>query len=50
MRDFEQDCLHFYGKMLEGKYKHYCPDFDYLPIDETCFEYQFCKCEFENEE
>jgi hypothetical protein len=45
MTDFEQDCMHFYGKVLEGIHKHYCPDFDYLPIDETCFEYQFCLCD-----
>ena len=49
MTQFEQDCLDFYGKILEGKYKHYCQDFDYLPIDETCFEYQFCLCEFEDD-
>ena len=49
MTEFEQDCLQIYGKILEGKHKHYCPEFDYLPIDETCTEYQFCMCEFEDE-
>ena len=44
MTEFEQDCLHFWGKVLTGKYRHYCDDFDGLPIDETCFEFQFCLC------
>ena len=49
MNEFEQDCMHFHGKVLTGKYKHYCQDFDYLPIDETCSEYQYCLCEWESE-
>lgn len=49
MNEFEQDCMHFHGKILTGKYKHFCPDFDYLPIDETCMEFEYCLCEWENE-
>lgn len=45
MPEFDEDCLQIYGKILTGKQKHFCPEFDYLPIDETCFEYQFCTCE-----
>jgi len=44
MTEFEQDCLPFWGKVLTGKYRHYCDEFDGLPIDETCFEFQFCLC------
>ena len=29
---------------LKGKYKHYCNDWDYLPIDETCHEFIACTC------
>ena len=29
---------------LTGKYKHWCPEWDYLPIDETCPEYSSCSC------
>jgi hypothetical protein len=50
MNQFEEDCKHFYGKPLTGKYKHYCPDFDYLPIDETCSEFEYCLCEWEENE
>jgi len=50
MTDFEEDCLHFHGKTLTGKYKHYCPDFDFLPMDETCWEFEFCLCEWKEDE
>ena len=49
MTEFEEDCIHHYGKILTGKYRHYCPEFDFLSIDDTCFEYEFCICEFEDE-
>lgn len=32
---------------LHGKYKHYCPDWDYMAIDETCPEWDCCTCKFE---
>ncbi len=48
MTEFDEDCLQIYGKTLHGKYKHYCPEFDFLPIDETCFEYEYCLCEWED--
>jgi hypothetical protein len=44
MTEFEQDCMQMYGKLLTGKYKHYCCEWDYLPIDETCYEYFACMC------
>lgn len=30
---------------LKGKYKHYCYDWDGLPVDETCLEFAYCNCE-----
>lgn len=30
---------------LKGKKKHYCPDWDYMAIDETCPEFEACCCE-----
>ena len=42
--EFDQDCLDIYGKTLTGKYKHFCLEFDGLPIDETCFEFKYCDC------
>jgi len=42
---FDLDCLYYtYGRLLKGRLKHYCPDWDYLPIDETCPEYSGCTC------
>lgn len=50
MTDFEKDCLHWYKKLLVGKFKHWCPDWDYLPIDETCAEFMACLCYEEESE
>ena len=44
MTDLDQDAIQIYGNPLTGKYKHYCCEFDYLPIDEHCFEFKFCLC------
>jgi len=49
MTEFEQDCTHFHGEILSGKFQHYCHEFDMLPIDDTCFEFMYCNC-FEGEE
>ena len=49
MNDLDQDSIDIYGEPLQGKYKHYCCEFDYLPIDEHCFEFKFCDC-FETSE
>ncbi len=48
--EFDQDCQHHYGKILTGKYKHYCNEFDGLPIDETCIEFAYCLCFEKNKE
>jgi len=39
-----KDCFRWHDKALTGDFGHYCPDWDYLPIDETCMEYQACTC------
>ena len=44
MTDLDQDAIEIYGKPLTGKYKHFCVEFDFLPIDEHCFEFKFCLC------
>lgn len=41
---WDEDCLHWMGMILTGDYKHYCPDWDDLPIDETCTEFGGCTC------
>lgn len=44
--DWIQDCLEAYGDVLRGKKAHWCPDWDFMPIDETCDEIEGCTCEF----
>ena len=36
-------------KRLKGLKKHFCPDWDYMAIDETCDEFQACCCEQYNQ-
>lgn len=48
--EWVEDCMHFHGKVLMGKYSHWCPEFDYLPIDENCYEFEYCLCEFEEKD
>jgi hypothetical protein len=43
LTDWEEDCLRWRGCVLTGKHSHWCPDWDYLPIDETCEEWP-CVC------
>ena len=47
-QDWIEDCNHHHGRLLTGKFAHWCPDFDYLAIDETVDEFQYCQCEWEN--
>ena len=42
--NWREDCLHFWGKELVGEYRHWCPEWDYLPVDETCEEFTCCLC------
>ena len=46
--DWIEDCNHHHGRLLTGKFAHWCPDFDYLAIDETVDEFQYCQCEWES--
>jgi len=42
--DWVEDCIFYWGKLLTGEYKHWCLDWDDLPIDETCQEIESCCC------
>jgi hypothetical protein len=44
INELDEESIKYYGKPLEGKYKHFCAEFDYRPIDETCEEFQYCLC------
>ena len=47
-KDFQKiwtrDCFNWHGRLLTGEKCHYCPDWDFLAIDETCPEYEACCC------
>lgn len=42
------DCMHWRGEILRGRYRHWCPEWDELPVDETTGEFPCpcftCKC------
>ena len=44
LTEWEAECLHWWGRILIGKYAHWCYDFDGLPVDETTEEWAFCHC------
>lgn len=48
--DWEIDCLHWHGRILTGRYQHWCCDWDDLPIDDTCEEFKACTCPKQAEE
>lgn len=39
-REWIEDSLHWRGRLLTGKFGHWCPEWDALPIDETCDEWE----------
>ena len=39
---WEGDCIKWRGRILTGKQKHYCWDYDGLPVDETTGEKCHC--------
>jgi hypothetical protein len=44
LSEWVTDCMQTYGRVLDGAHAHWCPDWDYLPIDETCQEFESCIC------
>ncbi len=41
-KEWQEDCMITYGEVLTGEHCHWCNEWDGLPIDETCSEYEFC--------
>lgn len=39
-----EDSKKYHGKVLTGKFAHWCLEWDDLPIDETCPEFKVCLC------
>jgi hypothetical protein len=46
---FEEDSLKHHGVILTGRFAHNCPDWDYMPLDETLGEFAYCSCYLDNE-
>jgi hypothetical protein len=45
LSEWDKDCLHWHGKILRGAQSHWCPDWDFMPIDETMtIEWMACTC------
>ena len=42
--EWRADCRHWHGVVLRGRYAHWCPEWDGLPIDGTCGEFVACTC------
>jgi hypothetical protein len=42
--DWEEDCFRYWGYLLTGNGSHWCPDWDFLPIDDTLAEFEVCTC------
>lgn len=43
---WEIDCVGWHGEVLQGKFAHYCTEWGFLPIDETCMEFSVCGCQY----
>jgi hypothetical protein len=43
------DCMRWHNRVLVGNRAHWCPDWDYLPIDETTPEIEGCSCELKSD-
>lgn len=46
-KEFIDDCKRYWKKALTGEKAHRCPEWDFMPIDETChLEFECCSCEW----
>lgn len=41
--DWVEDCARWRGRLLTGRFRHWCEDWDGLPVDDTCPEWP-CAC------
>ena len=49
--DWVEDCLKWHGRVLTGHKRHWCGDWDDLPIDDTCvMEMECCTCPLQGDE
>jgi hypothetical protein len=50
LEEWEASCMHWRGRVLDGKWAHECQDWDFLPVDETTDEWSCCNCEWDGEQ
>ena len=43
-KEWFEDCERWLGRILDGNYRHWCTDWDDLPVDETMPEFEACRC------
>ena len=43
-KEWERDCLRWHRRVLVGTRGHWCPEWDFMPIDETLPEFEACIC------
>lgn len=43
-KEWAEDCLRYWDTVLIGDFGHWCWEWDELPIDETCKEFEVCTC------
>ncbi len=42
--EFKRESIKDHGRVLTGERAHWCPDWDYMTVDETCAEIVGCCC------
>ncbi len=42
--EFIAESLKWRGRVLTGRFAHWCADWDELPVDETTPEWESCRC------
>jgi len=45
LSEWEVECLARWGRILTGSKGHWCPEWDGMPIDSTCTEFDTCMCD-----
>ena len=46
VEEWMKECQRWHGRVLTSAFRHYCPDWDFLPIDTSLDEFGACTCEY----
>ena len=47
-RQFEIESKREHGRVLTGRFRHWCAEWDFLTVDETTLEYEACTCDIKS--